>query len=67
MRPGGLFGQSGGAESGGLLGSRKGVYHPASYIEKGMDDEALNQLNLLYARDYTVWKDAEIFFKSVAR
>ena len=45
---------------------RKGVYHPASYIEKGMDDEALNQLNLLYARDYTVWKDAEIFFRSVA-
>ena len=45
---------------------RKGVYHPASYIEKGMDDEALNQLNLLYARDYTVWKDAEVFFRSVA-
>ena len=45
---------------------RKGIYHPASYIEKGVDDEVLNQLNLLYARDYTVWKDAEIFFKSVA-
>jgi len=44
---------------------RRGVYHPASYIEKGIDDEALNQLNLLYARDYTVWKDAEIFFRSV--
>jgi hypothetical protein len=46
---------------------RKGVYNPASYLEKPVDDpDFVNQLNLLYARDYTVWKDAEIFFRSVA-
>ena len=45
---------------------RKGVYHPASYMEKDIETDALNQMNLLYARDYTVWKDAEIFFRSVA-
>jgi len=45
---------------------RKGVYHPASYLEKDTETDVLNQLNLLYARDYTVWKDAEIFFRSVA-
>ncbi len=45
---------------------RKGVYHPASCLEKETVTDVLNQLNLLYARDYTVWKDAEIFFKSVA-
>ena len=44
---------------------RKGVYHPASCLEKGTEADVLNQLNLLYARDYTVWKDAEIFFRSV--
>ena len=44
---------------------RAGVYHPASYMEKGIEPDALNQMNLLYARDYTVWKDAEIFFRSV--
>jgi lipopolysaccharide/colanic/teichoic acid biosynthesis glycosyltransferase len=45
---------------------RRGVYNPASYMEKDTDPDVLNQLNLLYARDYTVWKDAEIFFRSVA-
>ena len=44
---------------------RKGVYNPASYMEKDIDTEVLNQMNLLYARDYTVWKDAEIFFRSI--
>jgi hypothetical protein len=34
-------------------------------MEKDIDSDVLNQLNLLYARDYTVWKDAEIFFRSV--
>ena len=49
---------------------RRGVYSPATPIEKlgtVSDTEFYNQLNLLYARDYTVWKDAEIFFKSVSR
>jgi len=46
---------------------RKGVYSPASHLDKSVDDpDFINQLNLLYARDYTVWKDAEIFFRSVA-
>ena len=46
---------------------RKGVYSPASHLDKPVfDPDFVNQLNLLYARDYTVWKDAEIFFRSVA-
>ena len=45
---------------------RKGVYNPASHLDNTeADADFVNQLNLLYARDYTVWKDAEIFFKSV--
>ena len=46
---------------------KKGVYHPASYLDEDAtsDPDFINQLNLLYARDYTVWKDAEIFFKSI--
>ncbi len=44
---------------------RKGVYNPASFMEKDIDADALNQMNLLYARDYTVWKDVEVFFKSI--
>ncbi len=35
-------------------------------MEKDTETDVLNQMNLLYARDYTVWKDAEIFFRSVA-
>lgn len=45
---------------------RRGIYHPASALEKDIETDVLNQMNLLYARDYTVWKDAEIFFKSIA-
>ena len=45
---------------------RKGVYHPASHLDIAvMEPEFINQMNLLYAHDYTVWKDAEIFFRSV--
>ena len=46
---------------------RNGIFNPASYLEEGTtnDVDFVNQLNLLYARDYTVWKDAEIFFKSL--
>ena len=47
---------------------RRGIYDPSTPIEKlgtENDTEFYNQLNLLYARDYTVWKDAEIFFKSI--
>ncbi len=44
---------------------RKGVYNPASNMVKDIEADVLNQLNLLYARDYTVWKDAEIFIRSL--
>jgi len=44
---------------------RRGIYNPASAIDKDIDPEVMNQLNLLYARDYTVWKDAEIFFRAI--
>ena len=44
---------------------RKGVYNPASFMEKDVETDVLNQMNLLYARDYTVWKDVEIFFRSI--
>ena len=49
---------------------RRGVYTPSTPIEKLgtlTDAEFKNQMNLLYARDYTVWKDAEIFFKSFSK
>ena len=46
---------------------RRGVFHPASALEKDIDGSVLNQMNLLYARDYTVWKDVEVFFKSIVR
>lgn len=45
---------------------RRGIFNPASYLDPDVleDSPFVNQLNLVYARDYTVWKDAEIFFKS---
>lgn len=48
---------------------KRGVFNPASYLDVTSLDEKnfLSQLNLVYARDYTVWKDAEIFFKSFAQ
>ncbi|MBQ9436209.1 MAG: hypothetical protein IJU33_08805, partial [Bacteroidales bacterium] len=46
---------------------RRGIYTTASGLDRkeGVDTGFANQLNLLYARDYTVWKDAEIFFRSI--
>ena len=44
---------------------RRGIYNPASFLEKDIETDVLNQMNLLYARDYSVWKDAEIFFRSI--
>jgi hypothetical protein len=44
---------------------RKGVLCPASVFKRVVsDDQMINQLNLLYARDYNVWKDVSIFFKA---
>lgn len=44
---------------------RKGVLCPASVFRKTVsDDKLIDQLNLLYARDYNVWKDVAIFIKA---
>ncbi len=44
---------------------RSGVLCPALVFKRPVtEDQMINQLNLLYARDYTVWKDVEIFFKA---
>jgi len=44
---------------------RKGVLCPASVFKRIVsDDQMINQLNLIYARDYNVWKDVSIFFKA---
>jgi GT2 family glycosyltransferase len=44
---------------------RAGVLCPALVFKRPVtEDQMINQLNLLYARDYTVWKDVEIFFKA---
>jgi hypothetical protein len=40
---------------------RKGVLNPVDSIKfKHPDDETIRQLNLLYARDYNLWKDLNI-------
>jgi len=44
---------------------RAGVLCPALVFKRPVaEDQLINQLNLLYARDYAVWKDVEIFFKA---
>jgi lipopolysaccharide/colanic/teichoic acid biosynthesis glycosyltransferase len=42
---------------------KKGIYNPASIVDDEMDDEARGQLNVMYARDYTVLKDFNILFR----
>ena len=42
---------------------KKGIYNPASVLSEQLDDEALAQLNVMYARDYTVLKDINILFR----
>jgi len=40
---------------------RKGVLHPASAMKlKDVDTDTAIQLNILYARDYNIWKDMNI-------
>ena len=48
---------------------KKGVFNPASNLDPKVleDAEFVSKLNLLYARDYTVWKDLEIFFKAISK
>ncbi|MBQ6083383.1 MAG: glycosyltransferase [Bacteroidales bacterium] len=42
---------------------KKGIYNPASIVADDIDDEARGQLNVMYARDYTVLKDFNILFR----
>jgi GT2 family glycosyltransferase len=45
---------------------RPGILHPAGILQlQNADQSLIQQINLLYARDYTVWKDVEIFWKSI--
>jgi len=47
---------------------RKGILNPADIFQsQTIDNEIVHHLNLLYARDYTVWKDVEICWKSLKR
>ena len=44
---------------------RGGVLSPASVFHaENIDPELIKQVNILYARDYNVWKDVAIFFKA---
>jgi hypothetical protein len=44
---------------------RRGVLHPANAMKvKELDDETAAKLNILYARDYSVWKDLNIILYS---
>lgn len=45
---------------------RQGILNPGDIFQsQTIDDETIHHLNLLYARDYTVWKDVEICWKSI--
>jgi GT2 family glycosyltransferase len=47
---------------------RQGILNPTDIFQsQTIDDEIIHHLNLLYARDYTVWKDVEICWKSIKR
>ncbi len=46
---------------------RLGVLNPADVFQsQDIDIETVNTFNLLYARDYTVWKDIQIFWRSLS-
>lgn len=47
---------------------KKGIYNPVTIINQvDMNDKKKEQLNLMYARDYTVWKDFNIFFRALKK
>lgn len=47
---------------------KKGVLCPGDVFDKPItDNELLNRINLLYARDYTVIKDLNIFFRAIKK
>jgi hypothetical protein len=46
---------------------KDGIFTPSSTMNANIKDEKfVKNLNLLYARDYTVCKDLEIFFRSIS-
>jgi GT2 family glycosyltransferase len=47
----------------GLPKLKKGILHPSD-IEDELNDTIREKLNLLYARDYSIWKDFELIQKS---
>jgi len=44
-----------------------GIYNPASNLKGEIDDEARAQLNVMYARDYTVFKDFNILHRTLLK
>lgn len=42
---------------------KKGIYNPASIVKGNVNDEMKAQLNVMYARDYTVLKDINILLR----
>jgi lipopolysaccharide/colanic/teichoic acid biosynthesis glycosyltransferase len=51
-------------DSGNLPEIRKGILNPTDVLNrKGIDNETINRLNLLYARDYKVLNDLTICFR----
>lgn len=48
---------------------RRGVFTPTLHLfeEENSDDEFAEKINMLYARDYSVWKDFEVFFRASTR
>jgi len=44
---------------------RQGVLCPVSvFLREDQDSETLQRINILYARDYNVWKDVGIFLRA---
>ena len=44
---------------------KKGIYNPASIVNNELNDSALERLNVIYARDYTVLKDFNILLRAL--
>ena len=52
-------------ESGNLPKIRKGVLNPASRLNVyELDSPTLNKLNVIYAKEYNVYSDLQLIFKS---
>lgn len=46
---------------------KKGIYNPSSVLKENIDEEARAQLNVIYARDYTVLKDFNILQRTLLK